>query len=340
MKTDDIQAEINKIQKENENRKNQLTNLGANIANNEKAMKLINEQIDGVNEEILKFGQLIIAKQEVIEAKKAEIELAEQKISEKDLEIEGRKSEIEALKAKNKSNLQKQKTELESEMAALEQEENELEIYAAEQKLYLYSLAAENKALKDKIDSLEYDIKASNKKLDELDKELQELIRKEQEAALGSNGDYSSGFRWPLDPKFRRITTPFGWDNSFGGRNHGGIDVAGGPYPIGSTNIYAVQSGKVIAVYNFCPHDSIKHYSCGCGGGFGNYIIIDHGGGVSTLYAHCRKIFVSKGQQVSKGDVIALVGCTGWSTGDHLHFEVRENGYRVNPFKYKYQYYN
>ncbi|MGN0669623.1 MAG: M23 family metallopeptidase, partial [Oscillospiraceae bacterium] len=182
---------------------------------------------------------------------------------------------------------------------------------------------------------LEYDIAVSNSKLDELDKELQELIRQAQQNGSGSQGDYSSGFRWPLDPQFHRITTYYGYDPWRNG-NHGGIDVVGSGVPVGNANIYTVQSGTVIKVSNTCTHDYSKYYSCGCGGGWGNYIVVDHGGGVSTLYAHCRKIFVYEGQQVTRGDVIGLVGCTGWSTGDHLHFEVRENGYRVDPFKYEY----
>lgn len=417
---DELQAAISKIQQENEDRKNQIASLGGDIEDNEKAMQLINDLIDGTNEEITKLGQLIITKQAEIDEKKAEIELAEQKISEKNKEIDAKNAEITELQAKNKSNLQKfsklaralymtdtsdampilsgsddwydyfvytdvvknisaqnmnfmkelsesidneekliaelnadiekleqdkqalekQQAELESEMAALEEERSKLYSYAAEQKNYLYSLAAQNEELKSKIDALEYDVAESNRKLDELDKELQELIRKAQEEGKGGQIDYSSNFRWPLDPKYKRITTYYGWDNSFGGRNHGGVDIAGGPDPIGSANIYAVQSGTVIQVVNYCTHDYSKWYSCGCGGGWGNYVIIDHGGGVSTLYAHCRKIFVQKGQQVTRGDVIALVGCTGWSTGDHLHLEVRENGVRVDPFKYEYEYYN
>lgn len=260
----------------------------------------------------------------------ASIEEQERMIDDLNVEIDGLEQD--------KKNLQKQKEQLEGEMKALEDEKTGLETYAGQQKNYLYGLAAQNESLKNKVDGLEYDIAVSNEKLDELDRELQELIRQAQQNGTGSQGDYSSGFRWPLDPQFHNITTYYGWDNNFGGRNHGGIDVIGYGVPVGSANIYTVQSGTVIKVSNTCPHDYGKYYSCGCGGGWGNYVVVDHGGGVSTLYAHCRKIFVSEGQQVTKGDVIALVGCTGWSTGDHLHFEVRENGTRVNPLGDKYQY--
>ena len=64
------------------------------------------------------------------------------------------------------------------------------------------------------------------------------------------------------------------------------------------------------------------------------YVVIDHGNGYQTLYAHCSAIYVSVGQKVNKGDVIAAVGSTGWSTGPHLHFEVRKDGARQDPLAY------
>ena len=72
----------------------------------------------------------------------------------------------------------------------------------------------------------------------------------------------------------------------------------------------------------------------GYGGGYGLYVIIDHGGGYRTVYAHCNKIMVTKGQKVSKSDIIALAGNTGNSRGPHLHFEIRLNGKSVNPLPY------
>ncbi|MBR1663905.1 MAG: M23 family metallopeptidase, partial [Ruminococcus sp.] len=73
---------------------------------------------------------------------------------------------------------------------------------------------------------------------------------------------------------------------------------------------------------------------CGCGGGYGNYVVIDHGNGYWTLYGHMQYTTVSLGDTVSQGQKIGVVGTTGWSTGDHCHFEVRQNGEPVDPTQY------
>ena len=118
---------------------------------------------------------------------------------------------------------------------------------------------------------------------------------------------------WPVSGT---ITSPFGWRHSpFGGAPefHQGLDIGA---PMGTT-IAAAAGGTVI--------------SAGWYGGYGNYILIDHGGGVATGYGHCSQIFVSSGQTVQRGQAIGAVGSTGASTGPHLHFEVRVNGKAVDP---------
>ena len=99
-------------------------------------------------------------------------------------------------------------------------------------------------------------------------------------------------------------------------RMHTGIDI-GAP---NGANILAANAGTVIMV--------------GWSTGYGNRVVIDHGGTIATLYAHCSKMLVKVGDDVAQGQVIALIGETGWATGPHLHFEVMEAGERVDPLKF------
>ncbi len=130
---------------------------------------------------------------------------------------------------------------------------------------------------------------------------------------------YAGGkMAWPA-PGYYTVTSPFGYRfhpvlkvNKL----HTGVDVA---VPSGSS-IVAVNGGKVI--------------KAGYNGAYGNHVIIDHGGGVATLYAHGSSLGVSVGQQVSRGQQIMKAGSTGYSTGPHLHFEVIVNGEPVNPMGY------
>ena len=114
-------------------------------------------------------------------------------------------------------------------------------------------------------------------------------------------------------------------------RMHTGVDI-GGRY---GAPIVAAAKGKVMAISTIPGYNSSTGNNTG-GTGYGNYIVIDHGGGISTLYAHTKLIKVKVGQMVDSGDLIALCGSTGSSTGPHLHFEVRENGTPVNPMQKKY----
>ena len=148
-------------------------------------------------------------------------------------------------------------------------------------------------------------------------KELEKLIKR-----LSSSGAYTGGvMQWPL-PGYYKISSYFGMrKHPILGYNkmHGGIDI-GAP---SGTPIHAAASGKVIC-------------AAWRSGGSGNTVIIDHGGGITTLYFHIKNggILVKEGQTVKAGDVIAKVGSTGLSTGPHLHFEVRKNGVRQDPLNY------
>lgn len=157
----------------------------------------------------------------------------------------------------------------------------------------------------------------------ELEEYLAELARKEAEKAyVGGEGG------WPLEHGvYYKITSEQGWRDLYGvWDNHYGIDIA---VPCG-TPVRAYNSGTVVR--------SEKHWS------YGEYITIDHGGGVTTLYAHMSERLYSVGDYVEAGTVIGYVGLTGNTYGYHLHFETREYGTVVNPRNYlvfptEYQYY-
>ncbi|MBI2972392.1 MAG: peptidoglycan DD-metalloendopeptidase family protein [Armatimonadetes bacterium] len=119
-----------------------------------------------------------------------------------------------------------------------------------------------------------------------------------------------SGFLWPARGV---LTSRFGWRWR---QHHDGIDIAA---PRGAP-IHAAKAGRVIFA--------------GWYYGYGRAIIIDHGGGLTTLYGHASKLLASNGQAVQAGELIARVGCTGHCSGSHLHFEIRVNGKAVNPLKY------
>lgn len=136
------------------------------------------------------------------------------------------------------------------------------------------------------------------------------------------SGVASGKFTWPL-PHFKTITSYYGprW-----GTMHQGLDISG--YNVYGASIVAADGGTVYAV------NRTSKWGTGMFAGYGYAVVIDHGNGLRTLYAHCSKISVTPGQRVSKGQVIAYVGNTGKSTGPHLHFEVRVNNKRVNPLHY------
>ena len=133
-------------------------------------------------------------------------------------------------------------------------------------------------------------------------------------------------FGWPC-PSTKVVTSGVGarW-----GTTHKGLDI--GAY-MGS-EIVASEGGTVVIACNECTHNVPKDGSCGCGGGYGNYVVIDHGNGFLTLYGHLTEASVAVGQKVDKGQKIGISGTTGWSTGPHLHFELRYGGNYMNPLSF------
>ena len=136
----------------------------------------------------------------------------------------------------------------------------------------------------------------------------------------------TSGYIWPV-PGFFNLTSL--WDEDRGSSNHGALDIASAG--IDGANVVAAHSGTVIFAENNCIHNWGKYESCGCGGGYGNYVMLDHGDGYSTVYAHMSSIVVSIGDTIEAGQLLGFVGSTGYSTGAHLHFETRYDGVKYDP---------
>lgn len=162
---------------------------------------------------------------------------------------------------------------------------------------------------------------AIEKKYEEEVEKYDEEIKAAEEAARNDDGTiyYTGGkLNWPC-PASHRITSKFGPRNTGipgASTYHKGIDIG---VPVGNS-VVAAEAGTVIAVsYNYAR---------------GYYVMVNHGGGLTTLYQHCNKITVSVGQKVERGEQVALSGNTGIGSGPHLHFEVRENGTPVDPLNY------
>ena len=226
------------------------------------------------------------------------------------------KTLIAAMK-ETRENIKAEKTEMEAKEAQLGQQQDELQGKLDETTKLMNEYAADQKAL-------ERMHAAEEKAADEIDAQIARLIA-DSDVVPGSEG-----FIWPVSTS-KMISSPIGSrvaPGGFGSTNHKGVDICNVGY---TSSVYATKSGRVLLTN-----------SSGWGGGYGNYVVIDHGGGLTTLYAHMSVVKVSPGDTVSQGTVIGVTGNTGASTGPHLHYEVRTttivNGKSVtvyqNPLNY------
>ena len=217
--------------------------------------------------------------------------------------------------------VKEEKATVENTRAQLEKDKAEAEVLVADaqaKKIKVEDKDSEQQVL---LDQAIYDRDTSERMYEEImaaSQEVANMIRRSQMSSAGYSGAPAGagGMIWPISGP---ITSEFGWRTHpiFGtARFHSGLDI-GGDYGM---PIYAAASGTVIYA--------------GWISGYGNAVIIDHGGGVTTLYGHNDSLNVSEGENVAQGQVIAMCGSTGNSTGPHCHFEVRENGEPVSPYGY------
>lgn len=208
-----------------------------------------------------------------------------------------------------RAELDSQKAELDAQMEKLEADKAEMEAKVAELAGNIQAADSTISAAKAQEQAQQVEIDATQAAYEQAKKEFDDYLR--SITASSFNPVFLSGtFIWPTNSN--RITQYYG-------NGHGGVDVGA---PAG-TPIYAAAEGTVrISGWHDHPYS------------YGNYVVIDHGGGMSTIYAHMSSRACSAGDYVQQGDVIGYVGNTGYSKGNHLHFEVRVNGGRTNPMSY------
>lgn len=263
----------------------------------------------------------------------AELEALEETLNGSVKEQETKKSDLD----KKVEELDTKKADADKAGDKLNEKKQELSKQSAQAKSELNKLDKESQAYKDTIDRWEDELIEISKQMeqyirdngssttDKNDKEEKttkaESTTKKDDSSSGGPSSSSKGMIFPLKYSGVYISSPYGMrihPITGNKKMHTGVDLTAGG--INKQPIYAVKDGTVI-------YAQVQS-------GYGNFIIIDHGDGISTCYAHCDSIAVSYGQKVTQGQLIGRVGSTGNSTGPHLHFEVRVNGSTVNPMNY------
>ena len=222
------------------------------------------------------------------------------------------RSLMEAIR-QTRENIKTEKAAMEEQEQLLAQQQDELQKKVDEAAALIAEYAATQKGYEELA-------AAEEKEAQEIEAQIKKLL--ETSDVTPSPG----GFIWPVTTS-KIITSPMGGRVSPGGigsTNHRGVDIGG----VGTTSAaLATKSGKVIIA------KTVVYGSYG-GSGYGNYVVLDHGGGYTTLYAHLSSVSVSVGDMVTQGDTVGITGSTGNSTGPHLHYEVMINGVNQNPLDY------
>ncbi len=346
----DLKGQLSENEKEIKDKQNQVTQI-------KEEQKDLLEQIEELGIQINKLQKEITSLNTQISNCNAEIEIKEDEIEQKEIEMDKQyellKTRIVAVyKTGNISMLDvflgsdslsdflskyhamskvaefdnellekitKQKEQIELLKDQLEEKKSELNSSKKQVQTKSTELSSSKNTLSKKNSELESNKTALNNSIDKLLEESAKITAEIMK--LQGTSSYAGGeMAWPL-PGYSTITSPYGMrlhPTLKVYKLHTGIDIAGSGCK--GKPIVAANSGKVI--------------KAGWNTAYGNMIIIDHGGGYSTLYAHSSKLAVKVGDIVTRGQTIAYVGSTGYSTGPHLHFEVRINGSTTNPLPY------
>ncbi len=349
---DDLEDQLADLQRQAEEQQAKTNEASAKVESVSERMRQIQEELRVATAEYKEVkGQLdsvedkISDNTERLQKTEADLKVKNKKLQQRvrDIYINGQISYIDALfGAKDFADLmtrmdvlkriikhdydlimkvKEEKATVENTRAQLEKDKAEAEVLVADaqaKKAKVEDKESEQQVL---LDQAIYDRDTSERMYEEImaaSQEVANMIRRSQMSSAGYSGAPAGagGMIWPISGP---ITSEFGWRTHpiFGtARFHSGLDI-GGDYGM---PIYAAASGTVIYA--------------GWISGYGNAVIIDHGGGVTTLYGHNDSLNVSEGENVAQGQVMAMCGSTGNSTGPHCHFEVRENGEPVSPYGY------
>lgn len=349
---DDLEDQLADLQRQAEEQQAKTNEASAKVENVSERLRQIQEELRVATAEYREVkGQLdsvedkISDNTELLQKTEADLKVKNKKLQQRvrDIYINGQISYVDVLfGAKDFADLmtrmdvlkriikhdydlimkvKEEKATVENTRAQLEKDKAEAEVLVADaqaKKAKVEDKESEQQVL---LDQAIYDRDTSERMYEEImaaSQEVANMIRRSQMSSAGYSGAPAGagGMIWPISGP---ITSEFGWRTHpiFGtARFHSGLDI-GGDYGM---PIYAAASGTVIYA--------------GWISGYGNAVIIDHGGGVTTLYGHNDSLNVSEGENVAQGQVIAMCGSTGNSTGPHCHFEVRENGEPVSPYGY------
>lgn len=294
----------------------EIAKLDTEIADIESQVRTAQARIDSLQSEIDKI-QKLATRQAVSLYKSGATETLDALLNARSLTELDNRVEMLGVAAQENTGALVQFGRLQVEIEAAHQDlydkKHELEGVRKEQQKYYASLNEQHEELQATIARIEAQLgekyALENHLEDDIQAMEQKILEKTTLHSVAILGKSSQGYIWPLNGN---ITSYYGprW-----GRMHTGLDIDGST----GQPIVASNSGTVIMASSYS--------------GYGNAVIIDHGG-VQTLYAHLSSFNVSNGQQVSQGEIVGAVGCTGSCTGDHLHFEVRVNGSPVDPLNY------
>ncbi len=366
---ENIDSQVKKLNNELKQLDNEITEINSGISQAEKDIVTMNENITSTSDQLaakLRSSYIngnesalkILMGSDSLASFLTRLEMMK-RTSEKDkaiivgfrdqvIELEKQKAELE--ESKNERDVKKTELDIKKEEATEKRDElkkKQKEQAAARAKLQanydeidalIKDIDKSSAAYKSYISKLEADKKAADAEIDRILSEYY-ATSNQQGTTLASGGNAnpttnpSSGgnvgyvtndaWAWPIGNRWCYISSGYGYrDPSVSGWGfHGGLDLAGGNGALHGAPVYATRAGRVISAVT-------------SNSGYGIYVLIDHGDGYSSMYAHMSVRYVSTGDYVAKGQMVGRVGDTGNSTAAHLHFEIRYNGEKKDPLNY------